>query len=52
MTENKELEHNDQLNENSTKYHMLKASVLLDRLLNKNTRYYDMHGIVTTRVMS
>ena len=30
---------------------MLKASVLLDRFLNKNIRYYDMHRIVTTRVL-
>ena len=34
------------------KYHMLIACILLDRFLNKNTRYYDMHGIATTRVVN
>ena len=39
------------INENSIKYHKLKHSVLLDRFLNINTWYYDMHGIVTTHVV-
>ena len=30
---------------------MLKASVLLDKFLKQNTQYYDMHRIVTTRVV-
>ena len=43
---------NDQLHENLiTLYDMLIFSVLLDRFLNRNAWYYDMHGIVTTRVL-